>query len=657
MIILPVIAFVLFYLTLRQKSIDARRAFLAAATFCGTSVVLITELLSVPRLVTRGGVATSWLIVCAIGLAVYLKVERSANSLPAPSRDDIERVKGGLDRITIGLLCAAGGIVLLVGTTALLAPPSGDDGMTYHMPRLAMWISNHNVRFFPTANYTQLIYGAFAEYSIMHTILLWGSDRFANMIQFFSFVGCAAAVSYIVKLLRGSKPAQALAAVLSITIPEGILEASGPMTTYSTSFWIVTTVAFLLAWNEEASWLNTICIGLAAGLAIFTKGTTYIILPFFVLACWWAGSRAKKILFLKRSVVFVALILAINGPQYLRNYEFDGSPLGVPLDYGQLHLTVENIGLRSTLANILRNISFHTGTPVESVNLKIERGFRGAMHAIGVDPDDPRQVIWNERFVVNHMSFQELLAGDPWHFILLVAALGIVFARFKRPENRVLVWYALAIAAGFLAICAILKWQRWSSRFHLPFFVLGAVVIALVLARYVPRRVVNVICVGLLAWGLLNASINRFRSLVPFGRWESAYEPREKLYFSYELDRLAPSYLAAAAAVNKTDCATVGIDSYMPLSDPEIRETPDSFVTYPLLALIHADGRTRTAFFSGVHNLTARFAAQQPHSPACAIICLECAKVPAKWEQYASLPNHAVFGDAVVFSSASLAAR
>lgn len=520
-----------------------------------------------------------------------------------------------------------------------------------------MWISNHNVRFFPTANYTQLIYGAFAEYSIMHTILLWGSDRFTNMIQFFSFVGCAIAVSYIVKLLGGGKRAQALAAVISITIPEGILEASGPMTTYSTSFWIATTVAFLLVWNEEASWLNTVCIGLAAGLAIFTKGTTYIILPFFVLACWWAGTRASRILFLKRSVVFVALILAINGAQYLRNYEFDGSPLGVPLDYGQLHLTVENIGVRSTLANILRNVSFHTGTPVESVNLKIEHGFRAAMRAVGVDPDDPRQVIWNEHFMVNHMSFQELLAGDPWHFVLLLVALGTVLAKFRLPENRVLGWYALAIFAAFVALCAILKWQRWSSRFHLPFFVLGAVVIALVLARYVPRRMATAVCVALLAWGLLNASINRFRSLVPIGRWESAYAPRTTLYFSYGLDTLAPSYIAAAEAVNKTDCASVGIDSYMPLSDPEIKRTPESFITYPLLAMIHADGRRRTAFFSGVHNLTARYAAQQPHASACAIICLECAKVPAKWEQYASLPNHGVFGDAVVFSGASQPVR
>ena len=86
----------------------------------------------------------------------------------------------------------------------------------------------------------------------------------------------------------------------------------------------------------------------------------------------------------------------INIPQYLRNYEFDGSPLGVPLNYGAVQFTIENIGVKSTLASILRNISLHSGTPVESLNLKIEHGFRAAMQTIGVDPDDTRQVIWGE---------------------------------------------------------------------------------------------------------------------------------------------------------------------------------------------------------------------------------------------------------------------
>ena len=653
MIALPAIAFLLFFLILRKKGTGKRRAFLAAATFCSTSVVLITEFLSVPRLVTRGGVAICWLAISVVCLIVYLRLERSAFGSPPHQRNDVDSVDESLDWTTKALLCVGGIIVVLVGVTALIAPPSGIDGMVYHMPRVAMWISNHNVRFFPTANYTQLIYGAFAEYSIMHTILLWGNDRFANMIQFFSFIGCAIAVSYIVKLMGGGQRSQALAALISITIPEGILEASGPMTTYSNSFWIATATAFLLAWNEDASWLNTICIGLAAGLAIFTKGTTYIILPFIVLTCWWVSSRASRILFLKRSVVFVVLILAINAPQYLRNYEFDGTPLGLPLNYGAVQFTIENIGVKSTLASILRNISLHSGTPVESLNLKIEHGFRAAMQTIGVDPDDTRQVIWGEAFIVNHMSFQELLAGNPLHFILLLTALGIIFAKVNHAENRAVVWYSLGITVAFLAFCAILKWQRWSSRYHLPFFVLGAVVIALALARYFPRRTVALITIVLVTWGLLNSSINRFRSLVPVGRWLSVYGPRPMLYFAYNNEYLAPSYIASAETVNKTDCTTVGIDSYTPLTDPEIKRSPDSFFTYPILALIHADGRTRTAWFSGVHNLSARYAERQPHPPACAIICLDCAKAPAKWEEYRAFPNHVVFENAVVFTSAS----
>ena len=37
------------------------------------------------------------------------------------------------------------------------------------------------------------------------------------------------------------------------------------------------------------------------------------------------------------------------------------------------------------------------------------------------------------------------------------------------------------------------------------------------------------------------------------------------MYFSYNMDYLAPSYIAAAEEVNKTRCANVGIDAYTPL--------------------------------------------------------------------------------------------
>lgn len=642
MIILPSLAFLLFFLILKTKRIDKRRAFLAAATFCGTSVVLITESLSVLRLVNRRGVAVFWLLIDLICLIIYSR-RSQFKVAPWPERHiDTGEV---LQRTEKRLLIAAVVIVALVGTTALIAAPSGEDVICYHLPRVSMWISNYNIKFFPTPNYTQLIYGAFAEYSIMHTMLLWGNDRLANIVEFCSFVGSAVAVSYIVKAIGGCVRAQMLGAILSITIPQGILEASNSMNTYSAAFWIVTMTAFLSAWKRKADWLNTICIGLAAGLALFTKGTTYIILPFIVVAPWWIGTRSSLILFLKRSIVTFALILAINGPQYLRNYEFDGSPLGVPLNYGELDLTVKHISFKSTVANVVRNISLHAGTPENFWSL--EPAFRAIISTIGVDPDDPDQVSWGSTFRVNQLSFNEMVAGNPLQLILLLTTLPLVFASGK--QNRALVWYSIGLMTSFVTFCAILKWQPWSSRHHLAFFVLASVIIAMVLARCCPHRVVTTIAIVLLCSGSLNASLNRFRSLVPVGRWQSVYEPRSSMYFAYHNDFLAPSYIASAEAVNRTGCANVGVDSYTPLSDPQIITSPHSFFVYPILAMMHVDGHVRRAWFSGVHNLSARYAAQQPHPPECAIVCLDCADVPAKWDQYHSFLNYKVFGNNVVF--------
>ena len=169
MIILPPLALVLFFIILRKKGMDARRAFLAAATFCGASLVFITEILSVPRLVTRNGVALCWVAVCAICAFVYSKT-KPWKGARASSEDGVNHDDEQLDMPMRALLCLTGIIIAMVGITALLAPPSGNDAMTYHLPRAAMWIQNHNVQFFPTRNYTQLIYGAFAEFSMMHTI-------------------------------------------------------------------------------------------------------------------------------------------------------------------------------------------------------------------------------------------------------------------------------------------------------------------------------------------------------------------------------------------------------------------------------------------------------------------------------------------------------
>ena len=210
LLILPIVAFILFYLILRQNGVDSRRAVLAAGVFWGASIVVITETLSVPRLITKGAIAIFWLGICVVSYADLVLLRRRTARL-SPSEEVSET---SLDYASRALLIASGVIVLLVLITALIAPPNVWDAMEYHLPRVSLWMSHHSVRFFATPDYGQLIFGPWAEFAMMHVKLLSGSDRFVNLVQFFSFLGCVIGTSFIAKLLGAGTRGQILAALL-----------------------------------------------------------------------------------------------------------------------------------------------------------------------------------------------------------------------------------------------------------------------------------------------------------------------------------------------------------------------------------------------------------------------------------------------------------
>ncbi len=649
LLLLPCIAYGLVFLILRKKGLEWRRAALTAAVLCGASVVVFTEVLSVPRLLSRGPLALCWLFLC---LAAVFYLHKIVTKTPLGPRtessaaDNISRAP--VDRSTRILLIVAGALIVLVAITAFASAPNVWDAMEYHLPRATMWMSNHSVRFYPTPDYAQLIFGPWAEFAMMQTELLSGGDRFANVVEFLSFLFSAIGVSLIARLLGAGLRGQAFAAVACITIPEGLLEASGPMNTYVVSFWIMTTVLFLMLWNEEPSWLYTVCVGLAAGLAIFTKGSAYIILPFLVVCCWWMGSPASRIRFLKRSAVFVVLILAINGPHYLRTYQLTGSPLGFPLPskYPRLQVVVDHVGVRETLAGMLRNASLHVVTPSERANSAIDRLFHSAIWTLGVDPNNRGQVYLDDPFHSNHFSLHEIHAGNPLQFLLIAAAIVITLWKCRHCSKDPALWYATGLLLSLMCFSALLRWTQWSSRYQLPFFVIGAGLVGLLLERYVPKRTATAIAALLVLFAIPFAVANRTRSLIPWSRVENIYHPRDEQYFLDSHTAIAPANIAAARFVNQLSCSRVAIDVY--LDHPVLDYTPRSMFVYPLMAQIHADGRTRSVWYTGVQNDTVRYATSET---PCAVICLECARVQRKWDEYRKIGGRAsIFDYIVVFT-------
>lgn len=99
--------------------------------------------------------------------------------------------------------------------------------MTYHMSRVVHWIQNRSIAHYPTHITRQLHQSPWTEYAILHFQILSGSDRFANLIQWFSMVGATLGVSLIAKQMGADLRGQFFAAVFSITIPMGILQEIG----------------------------------------------------------------------------------------------------------------------------------------------------------------------------------------------------------------------------------------------------------------------------------------------------------------------------------------------------------------------------------------------------------------------------------------------
>ncbi len=332
-VVVPVGCFCLISFTLYRAAqrFDApsswRRIVLTASVVWGTFLTGVTECLSYFTRLTFGWVLTLWILACLVAVIGYLWL---GHGKPLP--------EGGLTlsaekraRFPLFLLILIGGGAAIAGclaVIALAAPPNTWDSMTYHMPRVSHWIQNESVAFYPTNIIRQLHQPPWAEYAILHLQLLSGGDAFANMVSWFSMIGSTIAVSLIAQQLGADLRGQAFAAIIAVTIPIGILEASGTQNDYVVSFWLACCIYYLLAYRARPSWSNALIAGASLGLALLTKGTAYVfVFPFLLWFGIW-GIRTLCWQLWKPALAMLLPALAINISFYLRNLLLFGNPLG-----------------------------------------------------------------------------------------------------------------------------------------------------------------------------------------------------------------------------------------------------------------------------------------------------------------------------------------
>ncbi len=637
--ILVVLACAFLTLGFMRRGSGLRQALIYSSIPLSIFIVFSTETLSVFHALTRTSIPVIW-VVFAGGGFLFSRVpqtDHSAHFEPLKVWRDLDQS----ERWMLGALTLIAG---LVGLTALLSAPNTWDAMEYHMPRVVEWISNRGVQLYPTIDHQQLSMPPFSEYAILHLQLLFGSDRLANMVQWLAYVGCMLVASLIAAELGGNRRVQILAAVISGTIETGILGASGTKNDYTLSYWVATAVLLLLQWKRQQSWALTLAIASALSLSVFSKGTGYAFLPPLVLFCFFMWSWKAQKTFLLRLPILALICVMVSGPLWARNHEFSGSILGPPFFdgagpdegrmYGNRHLTPTR-----SAANVLRNIALNLAVPVGKVNAITTKVFSIAIHALGVEPSDPSQLVLAQSgylppFNIEFRPFSETQAGNQLHFILLIAA-GVLCLWKRKQFSRDTLLFAFGIAGGFVLYAILLRWSPWNARYQLPVFVLGASFSALVLVRITPRWT-SAITACLLLLGVALSVKNSSRPLVD-RQYSLITSPRERTYFFDHHWDSADSFIQAARAASGTSCNSIGIDAN------------ENHFEYPMMALLNRDGRQRSISYVGVHNSTIAYKSPA-QVPPCTVVCLSCALKPEQGTYQKQFKSMETFGDILVFS-------
>jgi hypothetical protein len=447
------------------------RFYLQCSVACGAFAVAVTELLGAAHALTRPALFIVWIAALVGAWPVYRAVTKGSGFIDKPR----VALPGLIDSLLIAIIAAILGILAFI---ALKSPPNSTDAMAYHLPRVLFWAQDRSVAFFPTPYLNQIMLQPFAEYLMLQTYILSGGDHFINLVQWFGCLTSIVAVAAIAKQFGADLRGQLLAALFCATIPNGILQASGAKNDYVLAAWLACAAYFLLR-APEGNRADTIFAGLALGLALGTKATAYLFAPGLILALaipawkWWRGH-------LLSIALIAAGALALNLPQFARNINLSGSPLGFDSAQGDGKFRWQNdkFGWRATVSNILRHSTEQLGARSDRWNQGLFDRVVSLHRKLGLDVNDPATTwVWSHYDPPRNAN-HETNAPNRWHLGIL--ALCFLMMPWRSPR---LLLYLCGLIAGFIFFCAYLKWQPYMARMFLPLFVLACPSVSIVRPR------------------------------------------------------------------------------------------------------------------------------------------------------------------------------
>jgi 4-amino-4-deoxy-L-arabinose transferase-like glycosyltransferase len=348
------------------------------------------------------------------------------------------------------------------------------------MARIPNWISHQSIAHFPTNIFRQLYQPPFSEFFIMHINILSGSDYFSNSVQLAFLVFSGILIVSIVELFNLSFVYKLIAVVLTISIPEIILQASSTQNDIVVSFFILSTIYFAVKTIKEINIKNTFFLGLSIGLALLTKGTAYIflapILMFFAIGILSKIYVTKDKKYLVYPILAILITISLNSGHYTRNYKLSNNILGIDQSESMMYSN-QNMSPMLLVSNLIKNVGLHSGPyPINYLSDKVIFKLHSLM---GVNINNPDTNIAGMHYtgspdIPNH----EDSASNPIHLILILLSLILIVSNFFKTKNFGKIGiYILIFLSQAILFSLYLKWQPWNSRLHVSLFLVSIPII------------------------------------------------------------------------------------------------------------------------------------------------------------------------------------
>lgn len=482
-ILLLFISFFLLFLTLSITSNynpNFKTIAIKSILLFSTSIVCITELGSLFYQLNYRFFVTNWLVFSLLNLVfIFLKKEKLKHlKLILTERIRVFYTELSNYQKIIYLLVTV--IFISIFIQGIVYPPNNWDSLTYHMARIPSWISHQSIEHFPTSIFRQLYQPPFSEIVIMHLNVLSGSDYFSNSVQFIYLFFSILLIVSILKLLGIPNKFKLIAIVLTITIPEIILQASSTQNDIVVSFFILSTIYFAIKSIKEINIKNQLYLGLSIGIGLLTKGTAYIflapILMIFAIGILSKIYITKDKKYLVYPILAILITISLNSGHYTRNYKLSNNILGIDKSESMMYSN-QNMSPMLLVSNLIKNVGLHTGPyPINYLSDKVIFKLHSFM---GVNINNPDTNIAGMHYtgspdVPNH----EDSASNPFHFILLLLSFIFISYNFlKTKKAGIITIYILMFILQVVLFSFYLKWQPWNTRLHVPLFLIAIPII------------------------------------------------------------------------------------------------------------------------------------------------------------------------------------